>query len=68
MKKIMRNKPKNYLIKCEICDCVFTYELEDVKISKDFTFLQKVRCPDCGFDNDHERRIKRDNIIIKPGD
>lgn len=51
MIEVIKPKPKKYIMKCYNCDCVFTYELEDVLHSN------RVECPKCHNYIDHYNRI-----------
>ena len=46
MIEVIKPKPKKYIMKCYECDCIFTYELEDI-IKTDILHLYKVECPEC---------------------
>ena len=49
IKKGYKTKPQDivYIKKCHTCGCVFTYTINDLKLSLDSTYLA---CPDCGYD------------------
>ena len=49
IKRWYKTKPKDivYVKKCRTCECVFTYNLDDIIITYDVDNF--VRCPDCGY-------------------
>lgn len=57
MIEVIKSKPKKYIMKCYKCDCVFTYELEDI-IETDVLHLNTVECPECHNHIEHYNRVK----------
>lgn len=55
MIQIIKDKPNNYTMKCQRCDGVFQYNLEDLR--KDDCCVLVVRCPCCGSWEFHKNRL-----------
>lgn len=62
MIEIIKNAPKKYKTQCGHCDCIFLYELDDIKING--YFEKYVSCPNCKNEIKHNRRIKEPEIAI----
>lgn len=54
---VIKPKPKKYIMHCYNCDCVFTYELEDI-VTTDVLHLNEVECPECHCHLEHYNRLK----------
>lgn len=54
--KIIKNGNKTFKTLCPRCDCIFTYQLNDLYSG---TF---VCCPECGYNIQHSNRIKEEYI------
>lgn len=62
MIKVIKPKPKTYMMECPHCDCEFKYELEDITYGYDLEMY--VQCPECGKSIRHDYRKKTEVNIF----
>ena len=63
MIKIIKKSPENYIMTCDKCDCVFSYELSDVHL--DYYCRPAVICPNCKKVNDHDNRKRQTTTSLR---
>ena len=58
MIKVIKHGHAQYVMTCEKCECVFTYEDEDIESNNcQFDYCQWITCPECKFRN--EKNLKQ---------
>ena len=60
MKKILKEGKRFFSTQCKRCECVFSYDLEDLRRDSGFAYVEAIICPECGEHILHSDRLREE--------